>query len=1012
MKKQLLFLFFFLSALAINAQRTVTGEIISLEDGLPVIGASVAVKGTATGTITDIDGNYSVNVPDNATLVFSFVGMETQEVRVGTQSVINISLKPSSIMVDEVVVTAMGVKAEKKKLNYATQSLDAGELTAGQASNFVSSLQGKIAGLQTSNTGGSPNATTNLVIRAPSSVNPGQSNEPLFIIDGMAVSGSGSAAGDINPNDIENMTVLKGAAAAALYGQDAASGVIMITTKSAASGKMTVNGSASFQIENAVRVPEIQGMYGPGAQGFYKENTMGGWGPLILPGEKTYDNVGSFLGTGFYQKYDVSASGGTDKFVTYASANYSRHEGVVHDDYRNRLGILLKGTYNVSKWVKINMSANIMESESRGFGRSMGSIYNWPINDNMSNYKNPDGSIRWIHDIAKLDDKEKQAVPMNPNWSRYEDSGLTEYTRNIIQGSIDWTPIKDLVLSAKASYDKRYTTSQTYTTPRNEKEDFADLEKVPLSRFGEVVVTPNRSQLLTFQLLGTYNCKITKDWDLNLLAGFEYKDMQGYESRFGGADFVIPGDFYSLQNTDHIIAGTSEDYAYSMRFLRYKQNKFGYFGEIRLDYKGIAHASVTGRNDMSSTLTQKSYFYPSVTAGLIFSELFHLSNDVFSYGKIRGNWAKVGKDGPRYKFDKVFKKYNGYPDGGFGLDPTVGSTNELLPEMTNSWEIGVDLRFFDSRTRLDVAYYSTTVDNQIVTVRVSPASGMILQTRNEGDIENYGLEVQLSQDIISGRDLKWTAGVNFSFNRGRLRGLPDQLTEVQGTQFGDIFPTAYLGGSTQAITGKDYMRSPDGKIICNEEGYPLIDPAKSVLIGNREPDFLLGLTSTLNWKAWSLSFMLDGRKGGDVVNLTGRSLLSNGQHKSLEKYRNREIIVDGVVEQADGSFLPNTKPIILNQTNLNTYYTAVSSNFLEDGSYLRLGHVTIGYDFGHLFGKNASIKGLRASLTGTNLFLLTKYSGSDPQVGAGSASGTGSFGIDQNAIPSTRSFNFTVNATF
>ena len=250
-------------------------------------------------------------------------------------------------------------------------------------------------------------------------------------------------------------------------------------------------------------------------------------------------------------------------------------------------------------------------------------------------------------------------------------------------------------------------------------------------------------------------------------------------------------------------------------------------------------------------------------------------------------------------------------------------------------------------------------------------------------------------------------------NRGVVKSLPEDVSEIQGTQFSDIYTTAYLNGSTTGISGKDYMRAPDGQILIDEDGYPIINPAKSVYIGNREPDFLMGLSSTFRWKDLTVSFLLDGRVGGDVYNGTARSLFTNGMHKSLENYRNREVVVKGVVAQPDGTYVQNNKPIILNQTNLNTYFYGVSSNFIEDGSYLRLSYVTVGYDFTRFLKKgNPYIKGLRASITGRNLFLLTKYSGSDPQISTSAAYGTGTMGIDNMSIPATRSFNFTINATF
>ncbi len=1002
---------------------TVKG-VVKDETGETLPGVAIAVKGTALGTVTDLDGQYSIQVPKGSVLSFSYMGYETITKKVDNPAPINLTMQTSAIAIEEVVVTAMGVKAEKKKLNFAVQSLGEDQVTAGQSTNFVKTLQGKIAGVQTSNTGGAVNASTNIVIRAISSINPSQSNEPLFIVDGMPVRGGGTAAGDINPNDIENVTVLKGAAASALYGQDGANGVIMITTKTAQAGKMVVNGNVSIQLDNVANAPEIQQMFIPGARGFIPLNQqIGGWGPLLYPGEQVYDNIGNYFQTGLLQKYDLNASGGTEKFKTYASVNFLNHEGVVPKEYKNRLGLLLKGNFEISKTVNLTLQNNYIENQSRG--ASMGNLYSWPINDNMENYKNSDGSIRWVHDMSGMDGTEKIAVPMNPYWGRYEDYGKSQSTRNILQGALEWKPIKDLSLSTKVSYDRKFSTYDGYSTPRFTAADFPDIAREQedgsiiyekdetleknKSLAGEYLYQPSNNYLLTFQALGSYNLNIKKDFDLGFLLGFEMTNNKGEEATMGGAQFVLPGDFYSIQNIGFITTDTQYDYG--MRLYHFDENKFGYFGELRFDYKGIANISGTGRFDMSSTLTQKTYFYPSVTAGLTFSELFGIAGDVFSYGKLRGNWAKVGKCAPRYRFDRNFKQWSTFPDGGFGLDATVGSANNIDPEMTSTWEVGADLRFFNNKTRLEVVYYKTTVENQIVTVRVSPASGMILQTRNEGAVSNKGMEITIGQDIFSNRDFKWNADLNFSYNRGRVENLPDELNEIQGTQYGDIFPTAYLHGSTTSIFGKDYERSPDGKIVCDETGRPIISSVKGTIIGDREPDFIMGLTNTFSWKDLSFSFLLDGRKGGDVANITARSLFSNGQHKSLEKYRNREVIFDGVVKQSDGTYLPNEKPVIMNQRNMIDLFYNVSSNFIEDGSYIRLTYVTVSYDF-QKFLKKTPIKNLKLAATGQNLLLFTKYTGSDPQIGAGSASGTGSFGIDNSSIPNVRSFNFSLTATF
>ena len=1024
MKKQLLFLLFSVVVVAMQG-RTVTGTVTQASDGDVVIGASVMVKGTQVGTTTDIDGKYSIDVKsDDAVLVFTYVGMNPVNEKVGNRSVIDIVMSENSTVLQEVVVTAMGQVQEKKKLNYAVQALNSDELTAGQSTNFVNSLQGKVAGVQVSMAGGSPNSASQIIIRSISSINSTQNNEPLFVIDGMAVRGAASSMADINPNDIESMSVLKGAAASSLYGTEGANGVILITTKSGKAGELKTTASGGWEISNTLNTPRLQQVYGPGSYGFYVSNTAGGWGPRLGADDTLYDNVGDFLGTGFQQKYDFSISGGSEKFSAYASVNYLDAEGVVHDDYKKKLGVFLKGEFRPSKTVKVLTTMNYIDTKGRGFGNSMSTIYGWAINKDMSDYRTLEGYPNWscrYDNWDELSDDSRINATLSPYYSRYMDYSKSESNRVILNGSISWEPIKNLIFTGKISYDKGHSTYESYTRERFKGDEFkvpvselGDLYESYAARMGSYSFDPSRSDRLVVQGLVNYSYDINKDHNISAFLGGEYTESTAYEAGMNGTQFLLGGEYYSLNNISDQWFSTKNISLYHTDW-----NKYGWFGELRYDFKGMAQLSVTGRLDGTSRLLQakkNSYFYPSVTAGVIFSELFHLQNDWFSYGKIRGNWAKVGKDCASYLFTPSYKKWPTFPDGGFSIDPTTSIADpNLEPEFIKTWEIGADLRFFNSKTRLDVAYYSTLADNQIVTVRVSPASGTILQTRNEGSVENYGIEATLNQDIIQNRDFQWTATVNFSLNRGKVKSLPDQLTEIQGTQYGDIYPSAFLGGSSTSITGKDYLRTEDGQVICDENGYPKINPSKSTLIGNREPDFLIGLGSNFSWKDLSLSFLVDGRVGGDVANITGRGLLSNGQAYVLENYRNREAVFKGVIDNGDGTYSPNTKAIILDQNTITNYIYNVSSNFIEDGSYIRLSYVTVAYDFSKLMkklGGSNPIKGLKCSLTGRNLFLLTKYTGSDPQIMTGASRGTGAMGIDNYSVPSLRSFNFNVNLTF
>ncbi|MBQ5509126.1 MAG: SusC/RagA family TonB-linked outer membrane protein, partial [Muribaculaceae bacterium] len=535
MRKQLLLLFSLIAVL--GYARVVTGVVTQKSDGETIIGASVQVKGTTRGTATDIDGKYSIEVNDGEVLEISYVGMTPVSVKVGRgQSVINIEMEENSQVLQEVVVTAYGQTQEKKKLNFAVQSLSSDQVTAGGSANFANSLQGKVAGLQVSTGGGSPNSSTQLIIRAISSVNNSQSNEPLMVVDGVAIRGKGSTLADINPDDIENMSVLKGAAASALYGQEGANGVILITTKSGSKdGSIKVSASATLEISNCMRIPKLQSAFAPGSKGFYKENVGGGgWGPYIQPGQTVYDNLGDFLGTGLLQKYSVSVSGGTEKFNSYASVAYMRNEGVVPKDYKNQITAFLKGMYKPSEQVTIQLSLNFIDTRSRGFGNSMSTIYNWGRNFNMADYVTPDGTVNWANRYDRWDlllDTERIGATVSPYYGRYLDKSLTESNRIMLNGQIAYEPIKGLVFTGKLGYDKGYTMYDAYTVPRLYESDFVDINNADVqialdankSRLGEYSFQSSRGQQFTAQFFANYTHTFAEDFNFNVFFGMEYR---------------------------------------------------------------------------------------------------------------------------------------------------------------------------------------------------------------------------------------------------------------------------------------------------------------------------------------------------------------------------------------------------------------------------------------------------------------------------------------------------------
>jgi hypothetical protein len=864
----------------------------------------------------------------------------------------------------------------------------------------------------------------------------------------------------------------------------------MITTRQGEAGKIKVQANGSWQWDTPVGLMEMQDTYMPGSQGFYRDKTAGGWGPLLSDGQQTYDNVGNFLKTGFYHKYDFSVNGGTEKFQAYASANWSKSEGIIPEDYKTRFGALVKASFSPAKWVTFNMNINVSDTKSRSTS-GVSSAYGWPLTDDMTNYQREDGYPRFRY----LPEVDKYNAPISPLYGIYNDGGIAKATRNVINGSITLKPIKNLQIVGRVSYDIKNTTSESYSVPRwddtyvrpsvgkptaptlptapdSEKNkcpncgtshscptcqanyeaalkdyntqrskflkdslayvDYTewlvneypynyiltsdDIKNMSKSSLGAISASTGRSQLFTAGVNASYKIELPKDFSIDVMAGAELKMSEGFSTSVYGVDFIIPGT-YSLSNTN------KDEVYLSDRTLGHSgRRRFGYFGEIRADYKGLASLSVTGRWDWSSTINNNPFFYPSVTGGIILSELIpglnETQNNWFSYWKLRGNYAVVGKDAPAYLYDRRFKQFGTYPDGGYGIDPTMSSASmDLAPEMSYSWEIGMDIKFFDNKTRLDVAYYNTKVENQIVTVRVSPSSGYILQTRNEGVITNQGMEFTLDQDIIKRKNFNWTMGLNFGLNRGKVVGLPEDVHEITGPQYGDVFTSAYLGGSTTALTGKDYQRNADGQVIVDENGYPKINPNKNELIGNREAKFQAGLNSSMNIYGVQFSFLFDGRLGGDVLNVTSRNMISNGNSSMLEKYRGRQVVFEGVTEHTDDAgnvyYEQNTKPITLDYTTIVNYFYNVSTNFIEDGSYIRLSYVTLGYDFAKLMKNQTALKGLKLNFTCNNVFVLTKYTGSDPVCNASTGQGgTGSAGIDNTPIPNTRSYNLSLTASF
>ncbi|KIO74830.1 hypothetical protein TH53_24170 [Pedobacter lusitanus] len=1016
MKKNLLLILIsvLLFSQQITAQeKTVNGKVTSAEDGLPLPGVTVKIKGTSAGAMTNTDGNYAIKAKAGQVLVFSFIGSLSQEQLIGTASTINISLRQDSKGLNEVAVTAFGVKQQVRGLGYATQNVKAREIVESNQPNIVNALQGKVAGVQINNSSGAPGSSASINIRGGSSLS--GNNQPLFVVDGIPIDNStpvsqggliasaapaSNRAIDINPEDIETITVLKGPAAAGLYGLRAASGAIVITTKKGVSGKGKISYSNNFSFDHVNKLPELQSTYRQGEQGVSNAVATGSWGSLLNPGETIYNNLGDFFKNGFSQTHDVSASGGNEKTTVFASAGLLDQKGIVENTSYTRKSFRLSGDSRISDKLKVGGTINYVESNRKyvlqgsGSGVMGGAL--WPSSDNMSNYLNADGSQRTLTGID------------NPYWSRNYKPVTDKVNRVIANGNIIYDPFAFLNITYRLGTDFY---NEKFKSIRGAGTMVAGEEKGAIS---EVAST---NQITTSTLLITGKKTFWNDFNTSLTLGHNLESTSYEGVTTTGLGFIDP-TFTSLNNT---LPNTRTSINNISR-----RRIMGVFADLNLDYKNLVYLNFRGRNDWSSTVRKdaRSFFYPAISTSILFSEVLKemgLKSDdkVFSFGKFRASWARVGKDAPPYVLATTLgttTNSSTINPRGFIINSGAYYGNPLLqPEFTNSFEIGTDIRFFKNRIGLDVTYYSSTSDNQILGTRTTPSSGAFLAYLNGGSINSRGVEAILNIQPVIQKDFKWSVDFNFAKNKSTVKSLPGELDRIElsdawvaagGTNVAQA--AAFLNGSLFGINGTTWKTNSEGKLLLDNNGAPQVAPALSI-IGDRNPDFTAGITNTFTYKNLSLSFMIDIRRGGDIFNNTENTMVYSGTSKKTLDRGTK--VFDGIIESTG---LPNTKSIKLDQNYYQTLYAKQGYDFVEDGSWYRLRYATISYNFPKTMINRIGLSNLQVSVTGRNLILITKYSGVDPEVSGSGAgvNGSGSFGFDNLGIPATRGFDLGLRLSF
>lgn len=1040
MKKLLssLFILLLFVATAMAQERTIKGTVKGKDDGLPLPGVTVRVKGSTIGTQTGQNGQFSIRVNSgSAVLMFAYVGYTSLEVAVGGKSEISVLLESDQKQLSEVVVTAMGISRSAKSLGYAVTQVAGAELTKARETNVLNSLAGKVAGVRVTSQSGTLGGSAKINIRGVSSLGSDPyNNQPIFVIDGLpvdngapqvsTVSGAvpqgsagadfGNRASDISADDIESMTVLKGAAATALYGARAKNGAIVITTKRGAKGQTSVTLNSSVRFDNVLKLPKFQNEYAQGTYGVYSIQNTNGWGPKISEvQDKQYanflgqqvtlqaypDNVKEFFETGNSYINSVAFDGGGESGDYRFGYTNTYQDGIVPGQKLQKNTLALNAGRTVAKGFDVRTNFNY--TRTVGDGRPVQSsnnpnvivplIYGMPRTVDM-------GMLRDNY-VDPVTGQQITLTPSrngnNPFWIVKNNNFSNRVDRLYGNAIFTYTPAKWLTLSNNLGTDY-----------------YAEFRR-GITRQGTIgALTGNfftanvYNRVINNDFLATINTKLADDLDLKVIAGHNVYETY-YQREQSDAQSLTADNLYNFANAASVVTTNTSN----------KKRIIGVYGDIGLSYKDYLFLNITGRNDWSSALPKanRSYFYPSVSSSFVFSEILP-KNDWFSYGKLRASWANVGSDTYPYRiaFDFLplstsFAQYgygSTFPFNGllaFSSPSSIPNFN-LKPQNQKTWEVGTDLRFFNSRVNLDVTYYYANTTDQILSVSLPQSTGFAARVMNAGALKNQGIEVGLGLIPVKNQNFQWNMDLNFSANRQRV-------TLPEGLSFYTI-ASGWSGLTEKAVPGEPFKmygvawdRDPAGNII--------IDPATGLRkiksdqpLGNIYPDWIGGISNSFRYKNASLSFLVDIRKGGVLFSSTASSLRTAGLAEETLANRGNIFIDRGVLDQGNGVYVENNIPVQSMQDFWGQFSTSNTEANVFDASYAKLREVRFSYALPKsLFAKSAKfIKGMEIGLEGRNLWIIKdNVPHIDPEVNFFGSESVGE-GVEFASMPSTRTWGF------
>lgn len=893
----------FLLALAIGVIQgaaqvtTVRGIVTTEEDGEPVIGASVIVKGTALGTVTDVNGRFELSgLPPSATrLLISYISLMAKEVAIAPQ--VSVTLKSDTHLLDEVVVTALGISREKKALGYTAQEVKQDALVQGKDNNLLNSLSGKIAGVRITNTQGDV-GSSRIVIRGETSI--AGENQPLFVVDGIPVDNSQlnarssgrdfkNAIADLNPEDIKTLTVLKGPNAAALYGARAAHGAIVITTKGGDKRQKGIGITlhSSTQVSFVATLPEFQNLFGQGAGGRFSyvdgkgagvnDGVDESWGPrldigLLIPqfdspldadGNRVAtpwvshpNNVRDYFRMGISTNNGISIARGDDKYQFRVGYNYEKQVSIVPDAGTNKTNISLNTDYHLAKWIVVGATANYIVYTAPSLPGS--------ATPSGSNVRSNSPMLQFLWFGRQVDTNSLKA-DYTRNWnSSYYDNPFWSASYNT-QSQERHRLIGDLHAEFRLTdgLNVRFRTSTDwYNDRRKSKVKWGSAGAgSPYGSYAEDAYTVKENNT---EVLVTYIKQLNKNWGIDALLGFNVRNKQ-YENNYQAAPRLAVADLYTLTNSRDPLT-SSNDF--------YRLRQYGLYGSIQLDYRRWAFLNITGRNDWSSTLPvdNNSYFYPSVTASVLLSEAFGWRSKAVNYLKIRGGWSQVGADANPYQLATVFTSETAFNGNPLQSSSTIGMNSNLKPENTSSIEAGFEAAFWDNRLYLDFTYYKTDSRNQILKLATTAASGYTSQVRNAGHIRNRGYEIQLGAvPIQTSKGFRWNLDLNYGANSSKVVKLDDEglITSYQLYSSG-IQILASVGEAYGTLFGTSYVRDANGNVVVDANGLPKISTTNKTL-GKFTPDWTGGISNTFSYRSLSLSFLIDASVGGSIFSNTNKT---------------------------------------------------------------------------------------------------------------------------------------------